>query len=126
MANTNYPSAENPQSSNRPGRNSNNTTKNVLIGILAVLLLGTWAYFLYDKNDSTKQIQVKSVEASKALSTRDSVQQLYNNALTRLDSLTGSNNNLNGKLSDRQSEITKLKNEINRIINNKNATASEL
>ena len=125
MANTNYPSAEN-SGSNRSTRNSNNTTKNILIGVLAAGLLGTWAYFLYDKNDSTKQIQVKTVEASRAMSARDSVQLLYNDALTRLDSITGSNNNLQGKLTDRQSEITKLKNEINRIVNNKNATASEL
>jgi uncharacterized small protein (DUF1192 family) len=125
MANTNYPSSEN-SSSNRSTRNSNNTTKNILIGVLAAGLLGTWAYFLYDKNDSTKQIQVKTVEASRAMSARDSVQVLYNDALTRLDSITGNNNNLQGKLTDRQSEITKLKNEINRIVNNKNATASEL
>jgi methyl-accepting chemotaxis protein len=124
MANTNYPSADSPQ--NRPVKNSNNTTKNILIGVLAAGLLGTWAYFLYDKNDSTKQIQVKSAEANTAMTARDSVQSLYNDALTRLDSITGSNNNLQGALNDRQSEITKLKNEINRIVNNKNATAADL
>ena len=124
MANTNYPSADSPQ--NRPVKNSNNTTKNILIGVLAAGLLGTWAYFLYDKNDSTKQIQVKTAEANTAMTARDSVQSLYNDALTRLDSITGSNNNLQGALNDRQSEITKLKNEINRIVNNKNATAADL
>ncbi|HEU4633423.1 MAG TPA: hypothetical protein VFS22_05525, partial [Flavisolibacter sp.] len=35
------------------------------------------------------------------------------------------NNNLSGQLSDRQSEITKLKNEINRIMRDKNATAAD-
>jgi uncharacterized small protein (DUF1192 family) len=124
MANTNYPSAENPQNTNRPVRNTN-TTKNILIGVLAAGLLGTWAYFLYDKNDSTKQIQVKTAEATTAMSSRDSVQLLYNDALTRLDSITGSNNNLSGQLSDRQSEITKLKNEINHIMKDKNATAAD-
>ncbi|GAC1496997.1 MAG: hypothetical protein NVS1B13_26870 [Flavisolibacter sp.] len=126
MANTNYPSTENPQNTNRPVRNNSNTTKNILIGILAAGLLGTWAYFLYDKNDSNKQIQTKTVEATHALTAKDSVQGLYNDALTRLDSITGSNNNLQGKLTDRQTEITKLKNEINKIVNNKNATAADL
>jgi hypothetical protein len=125
MANTNYPSADNPQNYNRPTRGSN-TTKNVVIGVLAAGLLGTWAYFLYDKNDSTKQIQEKTVAVNTAMSARDSVQALYNESLTRLDSLTGSNNNLNGQLSDRQSEITKLKNEINKIVSNRNATAADL
>ena len=125
MANTNYPSAENSQNSNHPVRNNNNSTKNILIGVLAAFLLGTWAYFLYDKNDSTKQIQVKTAEVSTAMTAKDSVQLLYNDALTRLDSITGSNNNLSGQLSDRQSDITKLKNEINRIMRDKNATAAD-
>jgi peptidoglycan hydrolase CwlO-like protein len=124
MANTNYPSAENSTNPNRPVR-SNNTTKNILIGVLAAGLLGTWAYFLYDKNDSTKQIQVKTAEVHTAMTAKDSVQVLYNDALTRLDSITGSNNNLSGQLSDRQSDITKLKNEINRIMRDKNSTAAD-
>ncbi|HEX2606097.1 MAG TPA: hypothetical protein VHK91_01915, partial [Flavisolibacter sp.] len=95
MANTNYPSADNSQNPNRPVRS--NTTKNILIGVLAAGLLGTWAYFLYDKNDSTKQIQVKTAEASTAMTARDSIQIIYNDALTRLDSITGSNNNLSGQ-----------------------------
>ncbi len=57
---------------------------------------------------------------------RDSVQLIYNDALTRLDSITGTNNSLQGQLSERQSEITKLKREINSIITNKNATAADL
>lgn len=126
MANTNYPSAENSQNQNHPVKTSNNTTKNILIGVLAAGLLGTWAYFLYDKNDSTKQIQVKSAEITTASTGKDSVQSLYNEALTRLDSITGNNNNLQGQLGDRQSEITKLKTQINSIVNNKNATAADL
>lgn len=125
MANTNYPSAENPQQPNRPVRSGNNTTKNIIIGVLAAGLLGTWAYLLKDKNESTQQIQYKTVETNNALSAKDSVQLLYNDALTRLDSITGSNNNLSGQLSDRQSDITKLKNEINRIMRDKNATAAD-
>jgi phage shock protein A len=124
MANTNYPSADNPQ--NRPVRNSSGSAKSIIIGVLAVFLLGTWGYLLYDKNQSSQQIQVKTVEVSKAMTARDSVQALYNSSLSRLDSITGSNNNLQGQLSDRQSEITKLKNQINKIILNKNATASDL
>src|ERR1043165_2385896 len=122
MSNTNYPSASTtPQS--RPG---NNNTRNILIGILAAGLLGTWGYVLYDKNKTTEQIQVKSAEVSSATTARDSVQTIYNAALTRLDSLVGSNNSLTGKLSDKQTEIVKLKNEINKIVNNRNATSADL
>lgn len=124
MANTNYPSAENQQNPNRPAK-TNATAKNIIIGVLAVGLLGTWAYLLKDKNETHNQIQVKTVEATSAMSARDSVQLLYNGALTRLDSITGSNNKLSGELSDRQSDITKLKNQINHIINDKNSTAAD-
>ena len=124
MADTNYPSANNPQ--NRDSRSANNNTKNIFIGVLAAALLGTWGYFLYDKNQTGEKIQTSQVQATQAMTARDSVQLLYNESLSRLDSITGSNNDLNGKLSDRQSEITKLKNEINRIVNNRNATAADL
>ena len=53
MANTNYPSAG-TSNDNRPA--NNNTTRNVLIGLLAVGLLGTWGYVLYDKNKTTQEI----------------------------------------------------------------------
>ena len=122
MANTNYPSTESPL--NNPPRNNN--TKNILIGVLAAGLLGTWGYFLYDKNQSDEKIQVTQAQANTSMSSRDSVQLLYNDALTRLDSLTGNNNNLQGQLGERQSEITKMKNEINSILRKRNATQAEL
>jgi uncharacterized small protein (DUF1192 family) len=125
MANTNYPSANDPQ--NRSLDNPpNNNTKNIAIGILAAALLGTWGYFLWDKNQSDEKIQVTQVQATTAMTARDSVQLIYNESLSRLDSITGNNNNLQGQLGERQSEITKLKNEINRIVNNRNATTAEL
>lgn len=122
MANTNYPTTENPRT-NPP---QNNNTKNILIGVLAAGLLGTWGYFLYDKNQSDETIQVTQTQANTAMSSRDSVQLLYNDALTRLDSITGNNNNLQGQLGERQSDITKLKNEINSILRKKNASQAEV
>jgi len=125
MANTNYPSANQPQ--NTPERNRpNNNTKNIAIGVLAAALLGTWGYFLYDKNQSDEKIQVTQTQANTAMTARDSVQLLYNDALTRLDSITGNNNSLQGQLADNNTEISRLKAEINRIVSNKNATAAEL
>jgi regulator of replication initiation timing len=123
MANTNYPSANEPQ--NRPNENNNNA-KNIAIGILAAGLLGTWGYFLYNKNQADEKIQTSQTQATTATTARDSVQFLYNDALSHLDSITGSNNNLQGQLSDRQSDITKLKQQINSILTKRNATAAEL
>ncbi|HEY9362019.1 MAG TPA: hypothetical protein VIQ00_02065 [Chitinophagaceae bacterium] len=121
MANTNYPSATPQRETPR-----NNSNKNILIGILAAGLLGTWGYLLYDKNQNTEKLETSQVQVNSSMSQRDSVQLLYNDALSRLDSLTGSNNNIQGQLGERQSEISKLKNEIRSILNKKNATAAEL
>jgi hypothetical protein len=122
MTNTNYPSAT-PQTP-PPAKSNNN--KNILIGILAAGLLGTWGYLLYDKNNSNEKIQVAQTQGNMYMSARDSVQGLYNETLSRLDSITGSNNNLQGQLSERNTDITKLKNEINGILRKKNATQGEL
>jgi predicted nuclease with TOPRIM domain len=125
MANTNYPSAENSQNLGRPARN-NNTTKNIIIGVLAAGLLGTWAYFLYDKNETQREDKEQVAQISSATTERDSVRAEYEATLQRLDALTGENNTIKGELSDRESEINKLKNEISRVLNNKNASDAEL
>jgi predicted nucleic acid-binding Zn-ribbon protein len=120
MTNTNYPSATpNPQP-----RGSNN--KSIVIGVLAAALLGTWGYWLYKNNQSAQEITSHQTKETAYMSARDSVQMLYNDALSRLDSITGTNNNLQGQLSDRTSEIAKLKTEINSILKKRNATQAEL
>jgi peptidoglycan hydrolase CwlO-like protein len=120
MTNTNYPSATpNPQP-----RGSNN--KGIIIGVLAAALLGTWGYWLYKNNQSSQEITTHQTKETAYMSARDSVQMLYNDALSRLDSITGTNNNLQGQLSDRNSEISKMKSEINSILKKRNATQAEL
>jgi len=126
MANTNYPSAENSQTTTRVERKTNNTTKNIIIGVLAVALLGTWAYFLYSKNEADKTIQDKSVAVTQAMTARDSAQALYSLTLQRLDALTGENNNLKNQVTDDKSQISKLKGEISRILSKKNASDAEV
>ncbi len=130
MANTNYPTTDPPQSN--PERNPgpvtrrDNSTKNIAIGVLAAALLGTWGYFLWNKNQTDEKIQITQTQANTAMTGRDSVQFLYNDALTRLDSITGNNNNLQGQLGESQSEIAKLRTEIDKIVKNKNASDADI
>ena len=121
MSNTNYPSAT-PQNSKAEG----NSKKNIIIGFLAVALLGTWAYLLLNKNKTDKEILQKTEEAVVYLTQRDSVQVLYDFALTNYDSVTVANNDLQGQLTGKQNEISKLKAEISKVLKNKNATTEEL
>ena len=121
MTNTNYPSAT---PTTQPQRSSN--SKNIVIGLLAVALLGSWAYFLMKINRSDKEILSKTEEGVHYMSQRDSLESLYKFTLDKYDSVSVANNDLSGKLTGKQSEITKLKGEISSILRKKNATASEL
>jgi peptidoglycan hydrolase CwlO-like protein len=106
MSTTNYPSAS-PQ--NQPPKKD---SKNLIIGLLAVGILGTWGYFLWDKNKSDQQITSLQTQYVAVDSSKNELQKTFDAAVIRLDSLTGYNNELEGKLSERNSEISKLKNQI--------------
>ncbi len=121
MSNTNYPSAT-PQSP----RSESSNKKNIIIGFLAVALLGTWAYLLLNKSKTDKEILQKTEEGIGYLTQRDSIQVLYDFALTNYDSVTVANNDLQGQLTGKQTEISKLKSEISSILKKKNATTEEL
>jgi myosin heavy subunit len=121
MTNTNYPSAT---PTTTPQRSSN--SKNIVIGLLAVALLGSWAYFLMKINRSDKEILSKTEEGVHYMSQRDSLESLYKFTLDKYDSVTVANNDLSGKLTTKQTEISKLKAEINSILKKKNASQSEL
>ncbi len=123
MTNTNYPSASTTPQSQPP---KSRTNKNILIGVLAAGLLGTWGYVLYDKNKSGEKIANQQTQITTLDSAKTDVQREFDNALARLDSVTGSNNNLQGQLTDRQKEIDAKKSEIRKILNDKNATQSQL
>jgi outer membrane murein-binding lipoprotein Lpp len=119
MSTTNYPSAT-PQS--QPPRKD---SKNLIIALLAVGILGTWGYFLYDKNKSDKNLAQVQKEYIAIDSSKNELDKSYSAALGRLDSLTGYNNELEGKLTERNSEIKKLRGRIDGLIKKQNLTAAE-
>jgi len=121
MTNTNYPSATTPP---QPAKNKNG--KNIIIGVLAAGLLGTWGYLLYDKNKSGEKISQQQTQITTLDSAKTAIQLEFDNALARLDSVTGSNNNLQGQLADRQKEIEAKKTEIRKILNDKKSTEGQL
>jgi len=59
MADTNYPSATPP---NQPPAQRSRAGKNLLIGLLAAGLLGTWGYLLWNKNKVSDEIQQANTE----------------------------------------------------------------
>jgi hypothetical protein len=124
MSNTNYPSATNPQTP--PPAPKGRAGKNLLIGLLAAGLLGTWGYLLWNTNQDGKEKQQLKIEGTTFKSERDSVNDMYAEAVIRLDSITGANNNLQGEKTTLQKNIEAKQAEIRKILNDKNATAGEL
>ncbi|HEX4876564.1 MAG TPA: hypothetical protein VFV31_07825 [Chitinophagaceae bacterium] len=123
MTETNYPSASGNTPVEAP---KNKNSKNIIIGVLAAAVLGSWGYFLWDKNKSTEKISQQQTQITSLDSSKTEIQREFDNALARLDSVTGANNNLQGQLADRQKEIDSKKAEIRKILNDKNATQSQL
>jgi peptidoglycan hydrolase CwlO-like protein len=100
--------------------------KNIIIGALAVCLVGLGAYTITNKNKSVEQIQQQQTQIEKVSDEKSNVQNNFDASLARLDSMATLNTNLQGKLTDKNSEIAKVKSEIRSILNKKNASASEL
>ncbi len=116
MSYANYPTA-----GSTPQQQPPKDSRKLIYGILIAALLGTWAYIIYDKSKSTETIAQLQTQYVGVDSSRNAVQQEYNEALARMDSLTGSNAELTGKLSDRQKEIEQIKSNIKAELSKKNA-----
>ncbi len=119
MSTTNYPSAT-PQS--QPPRKD---FKNLVIGILAAGFLGAWGYLLWNNNKQEQVQQTQQTQIAKVTDEKGQLQKNFDDALVRLDSLTGTNNKMQSQLSERQTEIGKLKNNIRGILKKERLTAAE-
>ena len=124
MDNSNYPSN---YSDNQPVQQQpSNNLKNVVIGVLAFGFLGSLGYAIASNSKSTQTIQTQQTQIAKVTDEKSDVQKNFDASLARLDSMSGLNNSLRGKLTESNKEIEKRKTEIRSILNKKNATAAEL
>ncbi len=120
MSNSNYPSAT-PE--NEEPRKS---YKNLVIGILSVALVCLAGFYIFDKNSTGAKIEHQQTEIATVTDQKSEIQRNFDASLSRLDSMSTLNTNLQNKLSEGNKEIAKTKAEIRSILNKKNATAAEL
>lgn len=100
--------------------------------MLSVGLVGTWIYHLYDKTQyasQRKEIFIKdSIAVAEAV--QDSLQQLYNRSLQKLDQKLDSTrfdaDSLRFTLGNKLAEINRLRNEINAILKNRSASQTDM
>src|SRR5665647_1227197 len=116
----NFPKTE-PQQA--PVRNN---YKNAVIGILAAGIIGLGGYLIVDKNKTGEVIHQQETQIATVSEEKSDVQKSFDASLARLDSMSTVNKGLEGKLTAKNGEISKVKSEIRSILNKKNATAAEL
>jgi len=107
-------------------------TKPLLILLLAIGLVGTWVYHLYDKTQYSNKRTEVLVKDSAAIAdaVRDSLRIRYNDTLQdmdiRLQSTEIGKDSLKNQLSVKFDEITRLKNQINSILRNRSSSRGDI
>ena len=99
--------------------------RNLIIVLLAVGFLGTAGYIVYNNNDHHQVQKTQESQVIKITDDKNQVQKNFDNALVRLDSMTGFNNKIQGMLTGRQNDIAKLKLQIRGILKKEKLTEAD-
>lgn len=100
--------------------------KNAVIAALAVLLVALGGYMIYDKSNTSKTMQQQETKIASITDEKSDIQASFDASLARLDSMATVSTGLQNQLTEKNAEIASAKEEIRKILNNKNATAKEL
>ena len=111
MDNSNYPTTE------YDNRSTGKGSKNAIIVVLAIAFLGSIGYAIFSNNNKEQTIEQQQTQIAKVSDEKSSVQKSFDESLVRLDSMSSLSNNLKNKLSEKDADIAKKKNEIRSILN---------
>jgi myosin heavy subunit len=105
---------------------SNETSGNggkIIIGLLAIALIGSWIYFSSSKTEiiTNYTTQVNNLDSAK-----NAIQADFIAVSAKADSLTQQNTQLQGDLLSKSNDIQQLKSNISNILRKKEATDKEL
>jgi chromosome segregation ATPase len=103
-----------------------NNGRNILTAALVILLLGTWGYIIYDKNNTRQITEGLTSQIVNSDSARNELQRELDDAALRLDALKTSNVKADSLLKTKDKDIDELRSRVQKILNDKNATASQL
>lgn len=113
--------AESNGNQNQPKRNNNL----IYLGVIGVLLVAC-IYLFISKNKVSDQRDNVTTQLDTVSTNLENTQNEYNAALARLDNLTSKNAQLDSAVNSKDGEIAKLKSEIQGILRNSKANASDL
>lgn len=107
-------------------QSENTKKKNLIILLLSIALAGSWGYFIWDQSNKKDTITTQSTKIETLDAEKTAIQQEFDQALARLDSVNTNNSLLQDQLSERQKEIEQSKAAIRKILNDRNATKKQL
>lgn len=93
--------------------------------MLAAGFLGTWGYLLWNNNKQEQVQTQQQAQISKVSDEKGQLQKNFDDALVRLDSLTGTNNKLTSQVNEGNGQISKLKGQIRGLLNKQHLTEAE-
>ncbi|MCD6062800.1 MAG: hypothetical protein K0R82_711 [Flavipsychrobacter sp.] len=97
----------------------------IYITIIALLLISNIVLF-FNRSKVVEQKEDAEIQFASSDSSRRAVETEYNAALVRLDELVSKNAQMDSMLNDRDSEVAKLKKQIDAIVRDKNASSADL
>ncbi len=102
---------------------SSSMSSKITIGVLVLVIIGSWIYFNSSKVDiiTTYDNKIAVIDSAKA-----KIQAEFIEVSAKADSLTNQNTTLQGDLLDKSNQIQKLKSNISTILRKQNATDAEL
>ncbi|HVX51302.1 MAG TPA: hypothetical protein VHB48_14140, partial [Chitinophagaceae bacterium] len=100
--------------------------RKIIYAILIILLLGTWGYIIYDKNQSTQKFSTLQTQYSSVDSERNAIAAEYRSELAKEDSLSGANSQLKGQLAANKAETEKARKVLEAKLNNRTSTIADL
>ena len=111
--------------SNNQNETSTSNNKKYLY-LLLFALIGSWIYFIIDKNKTSKEKIVYIDRIAKDSLEQSKLQAQFDLLTLKADSITLNNKELEGSLVEKNNDIQKLKGSIASLLNKKNATVAEL
>lgn len=102
------------------------SNRGLLYGILIVAILEPLGYILYEKNKTNEVIEKKDAQYAVLDSSKNQVQREFDDALLRLDAMTGANSKLDSLVKTKDQEIVNIKARIQSLVRKQNATGAEL
>jgi myosin heavy subunit len=130
MSYSQYPTANTPKQPEQTGFSNvpppKKDNRNLIYGLLAAALIITWGYIIYDKNQHKQETAQYVDTISKDSLKQEELKMKFDLLGRRSDSITVNNQQMQGALAERKSEIDKLKSSISKTLNDKNATKAQL